>query len=93
MRIGILLLYLYQEKGNKTPIMMATNNNIDFRKEYKVGQYHYAPHRNYYGVWVWVSVTEKSASGEFVADFRTKEEARRFVWQKNGWGTPKTPLA
>lgn len=72
---------------------MALNNNIDYRKEYKVGQYHYAPHRNYYGVWMFDNVTEKSASATFIKDFRTREEARMFVWEKNGWGVPKTPLA
>lgn len=93
MRISILSLYLYQEKDDKTPTMMTTNNNIDFRKTCKVGQYHYAPHRNYYGVWVYDYVSEKSASASFVCDFRTKEEARLFTWEMNGWGTPKTPLA
>lgn len=62
---------------------MTTNNT---RKE-KDGQYFYGCHRNYYGVWVWDHVWENGASGRFVADFNTREEARAFVWRMNGWGT------
>ena len=59
----------------------------------KVGQYFYAPHRNFYGVWVWDAVYENGASGTFVADFQTREEARAYTWKMNGWGTPKVALA
>lgn len=58
-----------------------------------LGQYHYAPHRNYYGVWVWTYVGKDSATGEFIKDFDSREEARQFVWKMNGWGRPKTALA
>ena len=54
-----------------------------------LGQYHYAPHRNWWGVWQWDSVTENGASATFIKDFRTKEEARAFVYEMNGWGKPK----
>ena len=57
-----------------------------------LGQYHYAPHRRNWGVWVWTSVTETGASGTFVKDFPSKEEAREYVWKMNGWGQPKTKL-
>ena len=57
-----------------------------------LGQYHYAPHRNSWGVWVWDYVSETGATGKFVKDFRSKEEAREFVWQMNGWGKPKNKL-
>ena len=57
-----------------------------------LGQYHYAPHRRNWGVWVWTSVTETGASGTFVKDFQSKEEAREYVWKMNGWGYPKTKL-
>ena len=57
-----------------------------------LGQYHYAPHRYSYGVWIWTEVNENSASGTFVKDFNSREEARVFVWKMNGWGTPNTPL-
>ena len=53
------------------------------------GQYNYARHRSLWGVWLWTSVTENGACGTFVKDFATKEEAREFVWEMNGWGTPK----
>lgn len=72
---------------------MTQNNNIDFRKTYKVGQYHYGRHRSMFGVWVCDFVTENAASSSFVADFQTREEARIYVWKKNGWGVPKTALA
>ncbi|MBR2629906.1 MAG: hypothetical protein IKM12_02250 [Alistipes sp.] len=51
-----------------------------------LGQYYYAPHRRSYGVWQWDWVSEKGASGRFVKDFCTKEEAREYVWKMNGWG-------
>ena len=57
-----------------------------------LGQYYYAPHRRSYGVWQWDWVSEKGASGRFVKDFCTKEEAREYVWAMNGWGKPKTKL-
>lgn len=58
-----------------------------------LGQYHYAPHRCSYGVWQWDWVSETgAASGKFIKDFRTKEEAREFVWRMNGWGKPKNKL-
>ena len=59
----------------------------------KVGDYFYGRHRNMFGVWVYDTVTENYTSGNFVADFHSREEARAFVWKMNGWGTPKTALA
>ena len=57
-----------------------------------LGQYHYAPHRNLWGVWVWDYVSETGATGTFVKDFHTKEEAREYVWEMNGWGKPSKKL-
>lgn len=57
-----------------------------------LGQHYYAPHRNLFGVWVWDYVSETGATGKFIKDFYTKEEAREYVWQMNGWGTPRTKL-
>ena len=61
----------------------------------KVGQYFYGRHRSSFGVWVYDQVNNETgfSSGQFIADFQTREEARAFVWMKNGWGTPKTALA
>ena len=59
----------------------------------KVGMYHYGRHRNMFGVWVYDYVSENGSSARFVEDFRTREEARLFVWKMNGWGIPKTALA
>lgn len=60
----------------------------------KVGQYFYGRHRSSFGVWVYDYVNEETgaSSGQFVGDFRTREEARAYVWKMNGWGTPKTAL-
>ena len=57
-----------------------------------LGQYHYAPHRCYWGVWQWTEVSENGACGRFIKDFRSKEEAREYVWQMNGWGKPLRKL-
>ena len=61
----------------------------------KVGQYFYGRHRSSFGVWVYDYVNEENgaSSGKFVADFQNREDARAYVWKKNGWGTPKTALA
>ena len=69
------------------------NNEIDYRKTFKVGQYHYGRHRHQFGVWVCDHVTKSSASSSFIADFSSREEARAYVWKMNGWGTPKAALA
>lgn len=58
----------------------------------RLGQYYYSPHRNWWGVWQWTSVSETGACGSFVKDFPSIEEARKFVWAMNGWGQPKTTL-
>ena len=49
-----------------------------------LGQYYYAPHRRNFGVWQWTEVSENGACGTFIKDFRSKEEAREYVWQMNG---------
>ena len=50
-----------------------------------LGQYFYGPHRCTWGVWQWTSVKEDgTATGTFIQDFITKEEARIFVWEQNG---------
>lgn len=55
-----------------------------------LGQYYYALHRyNLWGVWQWDTVTENGGSANFIKDFDTKEEARTFVYEMNGWGKPK----
>lgn len=51
-----------------------------------LGQYHYAPRRRSFGVWQWTEVSETGACGTFIKVFRSKEEAREYVWQMNGWG-------
>lgn len=47
----------------------------------KVGEYYYAPHRKKWGVWKRVTPD----TGTFVQDFATRDEARTFVFEKNGW--------
>lgn len=56
------------------------------------GQYFYARHRNRIGVWKWDKVWDNGASGDFIADFNSREDARVFVWQMNGWGIPEKAL-
>lgn len=58
-----------------------------------LGQHYYAPHRCFWGVWVWDYVSETGATGKFIKDFRTKEEAREYVWEQNGWGKPSKKLS
>ena len=55
------------------------------RPKPKLGQYEYAPHYSGWGVWVVDSVTETGYSSSHVRDFKTKEEARNFVYEMNGW--------
>ena len=49
-------------------------------------RYYYRPHRSSWGVW-----KEGVPSGggvredSFVRDFPTKAEARRYVYERNGW--------
>ena len=80
-------------KGDKILFYMEMSNEIDFRKTFKVGQYHYGRHRSMFGVWVCDYVSKSSASSSFIGDFRSREEARAYVWKMNGWGVPKAALA
>ena len=57
-----------------------------------LGQYHYAPHRSFWGVWQWTSVSERGAMGSKVKEFVDMEEARAYVWKMNGWGKPSKKL-
>ena len=68
------------------------NNKQGKDMKAQIGQYFYAPHRNSWGVWQWDMVSENGSMGTFIKDFRSKEEAREFVWQQNGWGKPKSKL-
>jgi hypothetical protein len=55
-------------------------------REPKLGEYFYRPRMNDWVVYRWSFVGEYgAASAEFVARFGTKIEARRFVYEKNGW--------
>jgi len=46
----------------------------------KEGQYFYHIHRRNWGVW-----QKTDTGGEFIKDFPTKEEAKQFVYEMNGW--------
>ncbi len=54
-------------------------------KTTKDGQYYYAPHRRQWGVWQYHDLGNGNASGTFIKDFPTKEQASDFVYEKNGW--------
>lgn len=59
----------------------------------KVGQYSYCRRYSGYAVYIYDSVDENGGSSASLVQWcDTKEEARRIVWEKNGWGTPKKPL-
>ncbi len=60
----------------------------------KVGQYHYDIRFNHFNVYVCTSVSNNGMTASFhkVAEFRDREEARRYTWKMNGWGEPKSPL-
>ena len=74
-------------------IREKVDNIISKIMKAKLGQYHYAPHRSFWGVWQWTEVSENGgACGTFIKDFRSREEAREFVWQMNGWGKPSKRL-
>ena len=50
------------------------------------GKYYYSPHRNKWGVW---KVGKKTPKGtlmnDFIMDFSTKQDAKRFVYKMNGY--------
>lgn len=49
------------------------------------GEYYYAPHRRSWGVWKRNPVSNGVMIDDFIADYQTKEEARREVYRLNGW--------
>lgn len=50
-----------------------------------LGQYQYGPHGSVWGVWQYDFVQGDCYSTRFVCNFKTKEEAREFVYTKNNW--------
>lgn len=56
----------------------------------QVGKYFFGRHRTHWGIWVYSSVTESGASGSFVKDVYSYEEAVREVYALNNWGVPKS---
>lgn len=52
------------------------------------GQYYYAPHRSVYGIWQNHELGNGRATGTFIKDCLTKEEARKEVYRLNGWDRP-----
>ena len=51
----------------------------------KEGQFYYAPHRSSWGVWKRGETTNGCTIDDFVDDFASKEEARKFVFKANNW--------
>lgn len=60
----------------------------------KVGEYYYWICLNSFKVSVYTEVSEDGlhTRSEEVAHFSNREDARRYVWEHNGWGTPKSEL-
>lgn len=50
-----------------------------------LGQYQYAPHGILWGVWQYNYVQGDCYTARFVRDFKTQEEAKEFVYNKNNW--------
>lgn len=49
-------------------------------------RYYYRPHRSSWGVWKEGVLSDGGVRADtFVRDFTTKAEARRFVYERNGW--------
>ena len=55
----------------------------------RVGTYHFARHRNAWGIWVCDSACNGSSSSSFVKDVWSYEDAVRETYRLNGWGEPK----
>ena len=90
MKIFIKNLFIYEYNHIfAVPVM-----NKYIRDMAKLGEYYYDIRFNHFSVFVYTSVSEDgmSATGTEVATFRDREDARAYVWMKNGWGTPKSPL-
>jgi hypothetical protein len=55
----------------------------------KNGEYFYAPHGRSWGIWQYheqkISSKVSVGSGTFIKDYPTKEEARKVVYELNGW--------
>lgn len=55
--------------------------------EPKDGEYYYAPHRSSWGIWQHRDHGDGISVGYFVKDCPTREDAKREVYQLNGWFT------
>ena len=49
------------------------------------GQYYYARHRSMWGVWRAGKEINGFRDDDFIKDFVNKEDARKYVYQLNGW--------
>lgn len=50
-----------------------------------MADYYYAPHRSMWGIWKRINLGNGYATGDFIKDCYTKEEASREVYRLNGW--------
>jgi len=78
---------------NSVRVLKIPHHKIKKDMKAKVGQYFYQRFRGSYGVFRYNQVTEDSSSASLVGYFSEREEARRYVWEMNGWGVPKRALA
>lgn len=51
----------------------------------EIGQYLYGRHYRSWGIWKCVYNDGARASGEFICDYLSKEDAIAFVYKMNGW--------
>ena len=55
----------------------------------KVGRYYFGRHRRSWGIWQYDMVSETGASGRFIKDVLSFEDAVKEIYKLNGWGEPK----
>ena len=51
----------------------------------KEGQYFYQRHRNMWGVWKQGKEVNGVIQSQFISDFSTEQQAKKFVYRMNGW--------
>ena len=55
-----------------------------------INKYFFGRHRGTWGIWQWTAVYNNgAATGSFIKDVCTYDEAVREVYHLNGWETPK----
>ena len=75
--------------GKVLSLYYKTNGKALNNMKAQVGKYFFGRHRRCWGIWQWDSVGNGCASGTFIKDVFTYEDAVKEVYRLNGWGEPK----